>query len=273
MRTPSSASPAEVERMNTSELRSSFLVDRLFEPGALNMVYTELDRLVIGGAMPAPELVLGAYAELGTRCFTERRELGVVNLGDRGSVVVDGTTYEMDRLDGLYVGSGDKKIAFRSAEGGQAAFYLCSSPAHRQYPIVKISSLEAVGGSFGDDAHASRRTIRRYIHQGGAASCQLVMGVTTLETGSVWNTMPAHTHPRRTEIYLYFDLGEGAVIHLMGQPDRTRHLVVRDREAALSPAWSIHSGTGTNNYSFVWAMGGENQDYADANPVPVKDLF
>jgi 4-deoxy-L-threo-5-hexosulose-uronate ketol-isomerase len=266
---------AATPRMTTEELRASFLVTNIFRPGEIALEIVDLDRVVIGGAVPtgAP-LALEAHPDFLAEYFTERRELGVLNVGGEGSVTVDGTRHGLGRKDVLYVGRGSRDVSFASDDAASPArFYLVSYPAHASYPTTLVTGASAQGATIGAQENANRRRVARYIHAGGARSSQLVMGVTTLEPGSVWNTMPAHTHHRRTEIYLYFDLPHDAmVLHLLGQPAETRTIVVRDGEVALSPGWSVHSGCGTAAYSFCWAMGGENQDYADMHPVDISAL-
>ena len=262
-------------RMTTEELRRSFLVDGLFTPGAVKLKYWETDRTVIGGAVPTTgPLALGAPRELASASFCERRELGIINVGGPGAVVVDGQSYAAGRLDSLYVGRGAQDIRFSSNDAAQPAqFYLLSYPAHTAYPTTFAPFNAAAGAALGGPATANARQLHKLIHPGGIKSCQLVMGYTLLQPGSVWNTMPPHTHLRRSEVYLYFDVpAAAAVFHLMGEPGETRHLVVRDREAVLSPPWSIHSGTGTANYGFIWGMGGENQEFADMDMVNPADL-
>jgi 4-deoxy-L-threo-5-hexosulose-uronate ketol-isomerase len=258
------------ERMTTSELRAAFLVEDLFERDTLRLVHWESERTIIGGAVPAGRpLTLDAPGEIKAPFFAARRELGVVNVGGAGSVRVDGAGHEMAPRDILYVGRGAREIVFSSARPAEPAqFYLVSHPAHAAHPTRRVTSEEAQIARIGSSDVASARVLRRHIHGQGAASCQLVMGVTTLERGSVWNTMPPHTHARRTEIYLYFDLQPDALaFHFMGPPEATRHLVVRDRQAVLSPPWSMHFGAGTSPYAFVWSMGGENQEFEDMQAV------
>lgn len=267
--------PNEFSRMTTQELREAFLVQDLFQPGRITLRHVDLDRAVLGGAMPvAGPLALEAPESLKAAFFTERRELGVLNVGGAGSVTVDGSRHALAKKDVLYVGRGNCDISFESDSAGEPAkFYLISYPSHVDHPAALVRGADVTGAEVGSQETANRRRIAKYVHLEGARSGQLVMGVTTLEPGSVWNTMPAHTHHRRTEIYLYFDLPEDAVVfHMMGPPDETRHLVVRDGEAILSPGWSIHSGGGTASYSFCWAMGGENQDYTDMLQVPMGEL-
>ena len=244
----------------------------LFEPGKLNLVLTDLDRLVVGGVMPVEPLALPACPEFGTLCFTERRELGIVNLAHQGNVRVGGQVYSLGYMDFLYIGTGNPDVVFESCGSVPACFYLLSAPAHRQYLVARLSRADVPSEAMGEAKNASRRHLHRCIHDGGIQSCQLVMGFTELEEASVWNTMPTHTHSRRSEVYLYTGLGEGMVLHLMGEPAATRHLIVRDREAVLSPSWSIHTGVGTNPYSFIWGMAGENKSYSDIDPVSLNDL-
>jgi 4-deoxy-L-threo-5-hexosulose-uronate ketol-isomerase len=262
-------------RMTTDELRASFLVQGLFVPGAVNLRRIDLDRLVLGGAVPTDTaLTLAAPADLLATFFCERRELGVLNIGGSGTVAVDGTAYALDNRDLVYVSRGSRDVVFSSDEAANPArFYLVSYPAHANHPTTLVKATSVQSGELGSMEQANRRRVSRYVHSAGVQSAQLVMGMTALEPGSVWNTMPAHTHDRRTEIYLYFDVPENAVVfHQMGEPTETRHLIVRDGEVALSPAWSIHAGCGTSSYAFCWAMGGENQDYADMQVVDATSL-
>jgi 4-deoxy-L-threo-5-hexosulose-uronate ketol-isomerase len=262
--------PEQARRMTTEELRASFLVQGLFVPGSITLRHIDLDRVMLGGAVPTrSSLRLDAPDSLGAQFFTERRELGVLNIGGSGSVTVDGKTFALENRDLLYVGRGSREVIFASDEPAKPArFYLISYPAHADHPTTLVRRADVEGEEIGSAERANRRRIARYIHLEGARSAQLVMGVTALATGSVWNTMPAHTHHRRTEVYLYFDLPDDAmVVHLMGEPGETRHLIVRDGEAVLSPGWSVHSGCGTSNYTFCWAMGGENQVYTDMQAV------
>ena len=266
---------AGARTLSTEELRSRFLFSELFEPGKVVLHVTDLDRLVVGGAVPRAEpLRLEPPSELAAEYFTERRELGALNVGGNGTITVDGKPYAMAKRDVLYVGKGSRDVRFGSDDSAAPArYYLVSYPAHASYPTNRVTAGEAHSTEIGSADKAHRRRISRYIHADGVKSGQLVMGVTVLEPGSVWNTMPAHTHGRRTEIYMYFDLPPDAVVvHLMGEPQETRSIIVRDGEAVLSPGWSIHSGCGTGSYSFCWAMGGENQDYADMDPVDTRKL-
>lgn len=262
-------------QMTTEELRASFLVQGLFAPGRITLRHIDLDRVVLGGAVPTREpLRLEAPASLAAEYFAERRELGVLNVGAPGSVTVDGERYALDARDVLYVGRGSREVSFASDEPARPArYYLVSYPAQVSCPTAVVRRSEVQGAEIGAPERANRRRVARYVHVEGARSGQLVMGVTELQPGSVWNTMPSHTHHRRTEVYLYFDLPDDAVVlHLMGEPQETRHLVVRNEEAVLSPGWSVHSGAGTSSYSFCWAMGGENQDYADMQQVDMGTL-
>ncbi|MDB4873779.1 MAG: KduI/IolB isomerase [Gemmatimonadetes bacterium] len=256
--------------MTTDELRASFLVEGLFQPGAVTLRVIDLDRVVLGGAVPTTTpLRLEAPPELLTDTFCARRELGVLNIGGPGVVTVDGVPYPLGTRDLVYVGRGSRDVLFASDDAAQPArFYLVSYPAHADHPTASVSAAAVQSGEIGTAANANRRRIARYVHADGIRSAQLVMGMTALEPGSVWNTMPPHTHARRTEVYLYFDLPSDAVVfHQLGEPTETRHLIVRDGDVALSPGWSIHAGCGTTNYAFCWAMGGENQDYADMQAV------
>ena len=261
--------------MTTEELRSSFLLSGLFTPGQLSLRITDLDRAVIGGVVPLDTpLTLEAPDALRAEFFTERREVGILNIGGDGTVAADGKRFDMRARDVLYVGRGTRDISFESRDSSNPArFYMISYPSHASHPAELVTSDKASMSELGTTERANRRRIYRYIHADGAKSGQLVMGVTVLEPGSVWNTMPAHTHARRTEVYLYFDLpADSIVVHLMGEPDQLRSMIVRDGDVALSPGWSVHSGCGTSAYSFCWAMGGENQDYADMQPVQMETL-
>ena len=269
------ASPAETSRMTTAELRARFLVQDLFAPGAINLRFVDLDRVVLGGAVPTKgSLRLEAPAAMAAEYFTERRELGILNVGGDGRIAVDGQRFPMGNRDCLYVGRGSRDIAFESADGAKPArFYLVSYPAHAGFPTSHVARGAADVTELGTTERANRRRLYKYIHPGGIRSAQLVMGMTELLEGNVWNTMPPHTHERRTEVYLYFDLpADSTVFHMMGLPDETRHLVVRDGEVILSPGWSVHSGCGTTNYTFCWAMGGENQVFADMQMVEMGNL-
>ncbi len=275
MKTYLMADPVRYPRMTTAEVRSAFLLEELAAPGELHLAYVDLDRAVIGFATPlAAPLALPADAELRASYFTERRELGALNIGSAGVIRVDGVSFALDNLDCLYIGRGSREITFESADPNTpAVFYLLSYPAHASYPTTLIHKADADPTELGSMETCNRRTITKYIHLNGVRSCQLVMGVTHLAPGSAWNTMPAHTHMRRSEVYMYFNLPAAArVFHLMGPPEETRHIVMKDREIVVSPGWSIHAGMGTEAYSFCWGMGGENQDYADMDPAPLETL-
>ncbi|HTB62772.1 MAG TPA: 5-dehydro-4-deoxy-D-glucuronate isomerase [Opitutales bacterium] len=269
-------SPEGFKQLDTAALRRDFLVAGLFTPGAITMHYWEVDRTIIGGAAPlTTALELTATKELlAANFFCERREVGIVNLGGLGSVVADGVTHQLNKLDALYVGRGTKSVKFISKDAAKPAqFYFVSYPAHTTYPAKLVPLAQAQVLELGATETANRRKLCKLIVPGLVDTCQLVLGVTLLENGSVWNTMPCHTHERRSEVYLYFDVPAKAfVTHYLGRPTETRHLIVRDREAALSPSWSIHSGSGTCAYGFVWCMGGENQEFTDMDAVAMEDL-
>ena len=261
--------------MNTEELRETFLLEGMFEPGEIEFAYVDLDRTVIGSAVPVGEpLTLETEPELRSEYFLERRELGVLNVGGTGSVIADGKSFEMKKLDCLYVGRGTKSVTFSSkSEENPACFYLLSYPAHTDYPTAMAKFEDLQGLALGTVETCNKRTIYKAIYKEGIKSCQLVMGFTVLDPGSNWNTMPPHTHMRRSEVYFYFDVDPAhRVLHLMGPPDATSHLVVADKEIVVSPGWSIHAGVGTKNYAFCWGMGGENQAYDDMDPVAIADL-
>jgi 4-deoxy-L-threo-5-hexosulose-uronate ketol-isomerase len=261
--------------MNTEELRETFLLEEMFEPGEIELAYVDLDRTVIGAAVPtAKALTLETQPELRAEYFLERRELGVLNIGGAGSVVVDGKNFELGKLDVLYVGRGSKSVTFSSKSSNDPAyFYLLSYPAHAEYPTAMVKFADLQGLQLGSVETCNKRTIYKAIYKEGIKSCQLVMGFTVLESGSNWNTMPPHTHMRRSEVYFYFDVDPAhRVLHLMGPPDATSHLVVADKEVVVSPGWSIHAGVGTKRYAFCWGMGGENQAYDDMDPLTIADL-
>jgi 4-deoxy-L-threo-5-hexosulose-uronate ketol-isomerase len=262
--------------MTTVELRETFLLSDLFHPGKICATYVDLDRAVIASAVPLEEpLRLPTYDLLKAAYFLERRELGVLNIGGAGSVTVNGQVFELKRLDGLYIGRGHEKVIFASADlSHPAEFYLLSYPAHAVYPMQLARSADLSSVKLGSAGSANAREIRKFIYLDGIRSSQLVMGYTQLAAGSVWNTMPSHTHSRRSEIYLYFDVAEGErVIHMMGPAQETRHLIIANKQVAVSPGWSIHSGVGTSNYAFCWGMGGENQAYDDMDALKVSDLL
>jgi 4-deoxy-L-threo-5-hexosulose-uronate ketol-isomerase len=261
--------------MTTSELRESFLIGSLYQPGSIQLAYVDLDRAVVGIAAPdAAPLKLQTDDALKASYFTERRELGVLNIGGQGSLTVEGKSYTLDHLDCLYIGRGNPEISFASNDASTpAVFYLLSYLAHASYPTTLVRKEDANPTELGSAEACNKRTVCKYVFLDGAKSCQLVMGVTHLHPGSAWNTMPPHVHMRRSEIYMYFNLApETRIFHLMGPGEETRHIVMKDREVIVSPGWSIHAGVGTGAYSFCWGMGGENQDYADMDPVTINSL-
>jgi 4-deoxy-L-threo-5-hexosulose-uronate ketol-isomerase len=267
--------PNAVQRLTTDELRARFLVDDLFRDGAVTLRAFDLDRVVLGSAVPLDTpLALDAPPLLAADFFAQRREIGVLNIGGAGTILVDGAEYEMQHRDGLYIGRGSREVRFASDTAAEPArYYLVSYPAHAPHPTTHVARAQAQPIELGTVAAANRRRLYKYFHPDGVCTAQLVMGVTELEEGSVWNTMPPHTHQRRSEVYLYFDMPQDAAIfHFMGEPQQTRNLVVRDREVVLSPGWSIHAGCGTTRYSFCWAMGGENQDFADMQGIAIDSL-
>lgn len=275
MKTLHSVHPNAYQRMNTDELRENFMLQNLFQPDKLDLVYWENERTVVGSAVPTRSpLTLKAGDELAADYFFQRREAGVLNVGATGQVTVDGTDYDLNNGDCLYIGRGCKNVSFSSHDPETPArFYILSYPAHTDYPTTAATREDVTPVRMGSSLEGNQRTIHKYIHPEGIQSCQLVMGFTELEKGSVWNTMPCHTHARRSEVYLYFKIEkDAAVFHLMGPPDETRHLVVRNEQVALSPIWSIHSGCGTGSYSFIWGMGGENQAFTDMDAVAMDDL-
>ncbi|WP_423801919.1 5-dehydro-4-deoxy-D-glucuronate isomerase [Neobacillus sp. SAB-20_R2A] len=267
--------PEDMKKYTTEELRREFLVETLFELGQVHLTYTHNDRMIFGGVTPAEqELTIKLDKELGVEYFLERRELGIINIGGDGAVILDGVEYEMQGRDGLYVGKGTKEVLFRSNDANNPAkFYINSTPAHHTYPTVKIDINKIVPLETGEPGTLNERKIHQYVHPNVCESCQLQMGLTMLAPGSVWNTMPCHTHERRMEVYLYFDMEpETRVFHFMGKPDETRHLVLKNEQAAISPSWSIHTGTATSNYTFIWGMCGENITYTDMDFVKMEDL-
>jgi 4-deoxy-L-threo-5-hexosulose-uronate ketol-isomerase len=276
MQTRYAIHPDQAKSLDTEALRREFLIQRPFQAGAVNLVYSHVDRMLVGGALPTTgALELEADRKtLGVDYFLERRELGVLNLGGPGKVCVDGKEYALSRLDGLYVGKGSEQVEFGSTErDNPAKFYLASGVAHRGLPTTLITPQMTKQVVLGSAEEANRRTIHQVIHPDVLETCSLVMGYTCLEPGSVWNTMPCHTHERRMEVYLYFDLPKDAfVLHLMGRPDETRHILMRNEEAVICPSWSIHSGVGSQSYSFVWAMIGENQTFTDMDAVGMDVL-
>jgi 4-deoxy-L-threo-5-hexosulose-uronate ketol-isomerase len=266
--------PRDVAGMSTQELRETFLIEKIFAPGEITGSFTDLDRLVVGGAMPAARaLELPNHKETGRAFFLERRELGAINVGGPGKIVADGKTFALDKLDCAYLPMGTKSVAFESADAQTPAkFYFLSCLAHASHPAALMKSKDASPVALGLQATANKRTIYKFIHQGGIQSCQLVMGFTALDEGNVWNSFPPHTHWRRTEIYFYFDLDRKILTHFMGEPQATRHLFMHNEQVALSPNWSIHCGCGEGNYKFIWGMAGENQTFDDMDGVKPLDL-
>jgi len=260
--------------MTTEELRAAFLVPQIYQPGRLCGCFTDLDRLVVAGAMPgATPVDLGNHPETGRGYFLERRELGAINTGGPGEARVDGRTYPVPPLGCVYVGMGARDVSFTSIDlQNPAKFFILSCPAHAAYPTVVATMADATEIALGTQVAANQRVIRQYIHEKGIPSCQLVMGFTELAEGSVWNTFPPHTHNRRSEIYFYFDLGERVLAHFMGEPATTRHLFIHNEQSVLSPPWSIHAGCGQGNYKFIWGMAGENQAFTDMDAVNPADL-
>ena len=280
------SSPRDVKTYDTERLREEFLIDDLFKADDIKLVYSYIDRIITGSAVPVnKELKLTAGDELRAEYFLERRELGIINIGGAGTVCVDGKVYNVGYKDGMYVGKGAKDISFKSVDPSQPAkFYLNSTPAHMTYPtvLIKLNGEPEEGVVIVKDCNkvelgtleeSNHRTINKYILPGQVESCQLVMGMTKLEPGSVWNTMPCHTHDRRMEVYLYFDMGpDDLVFHYMGEPTQTRHIIMRNEQAVISPSWSIHSGSGTRAYTFIWGMAGENQAFDDMDGCAMQDL-
>ncbi|MEA4928424.1 MAG: 5-dehydro-4-deoxy-D-glucuronate isomerase [Candidatus Limiplasma sp.] len=275
MEVRAASNPKDVKQYDTTRLREEFLIDDLFQPDEVKLVYSHIDRIITGSAVPVGKsLSLSSGEALHAGSFLERRELGVINIGGAGVITVDGTAYALRNRDGLYVGMGAKEVVFTSDDPATPAkFYCNSAPAHRVYPTVLIKPENCARVELGTLEESNHRTICKYILPGQVESCQLVMGMTSLMPGSVWNTMPCHTHDRRMEVYLYFDLPENAVVfHYMGEPSETRHIVMRNQQAVISPSWSIHSASGTQAYTFIWGMVGENQAFDDMDAVAMKDL-
>jgi 4-deoxy-L-threo-5-hexosulose-uronate ketol-isomerase len=261
--------------MNTQQLRDNFLVQNLMQPGTIQLTYSHYDRMIMGGVVPTSTAInLPNEEELKANFFLERREMGIINVGGKGTVTAGGIEFDVEKLECVYLGKGTKEVSFASnAASEPACFYLLSLPAHHGYANKKMTKAEAAPVNLGDSSTSNKRTIYKYIHNEGIESCQLVMGLTTLEAGSVWNSVPPHTHTRRMEAYFYFDLNEAhRVMHFMGEPQETRHLVVANNEAAISAPWSMHFGVGTANYGFIWGMGGENKEFTDMDPVPVETI-
>ncbi len=267
--------PDDSKHYDTADLRRHYHISHIFEPDSINLTYSHQDRIIAGGIMPVEEdLVLGSFKELAAPYFLERRELGAINIGGPGVMVLDGVEYKVGTKDGIYVGMGTRELVFKSADkANPAKFYVNSSPAHRTCPTVLIPMEKARYNHLGSQETVNERILRQYIHPAVCESCQLSMGMTALLPGNVWNTMPSHTHERRMEVYMYFEVApDQCVFHMMGQPQETRHLVMHNEEAVISPSWSIHSGVGTANYTFIWGMCGENQDFDDMDGIPTQDL-
>jgi 4-deoxy-L-threo-5-hexosulose-uronate ketol-isomerase len=268
--------PTEVKGMNTEELRSNFLVQELMKDDALTLVYSHYDRVIIGGVKPVQKKVaLHNEGELKADHFLQRRELGIINVGGAGIIEADGTIFDLNKLDALYLGKGTRSVSFSSqSKNDPAIFFLMSTTAHHSYSTRKMSKEEATPVKLGETATSNKRTIYKYIHPDGIQSCQLVMGLTILEEGCIWNSVPPHTHTRRTEVYFYFDLTEHQrVFHLMGEVNETRHIVMKNHEAVISPPWSLHFGPGTASYGFIWAMAGENQVFTDMDQVAISEIL
>ena len=268
--------PEQAANMGTQELRKHFLIKELFMPHEIKMVYSYYDRLIVGGAAPVKDLTITADESLlGAPYLLARREMGIINIGGSGKVSVDGGVISLSPRDGLYIGMGAENITFSSDDAeNPACFYFNCAPAHTTYPTEKVTFETAAPIFLGEMEKSNKRTIRKYFHPDGIKSCQLVMGMTALDAGCVWNTMPVHTHQRRMEAYIYFDISkDDFVMHFMGEPTETRHIVVRNREVVLSPSWSIHSGSGTASYTFIWGMVGENQTFTDMDGVPMTDIM
>nr|WP_205408736.1 5-dehydro-4-deoxy-D-glucuronate isomerase [Enterococcus timonensis] len=276
METRYTHSPEDIRHYSTEDLRREFLVEKIFVPGEIALTYTHNDRMIFGGVTPTTEpLEITLSKELGVDFFLERRELGVINIGGPGVIEIDGKKDDMKKQDGYYIGKETKHVVFSSKDAkNPAKFYISSTPAHKVYPNVKISIDQVKPRETGEGNTMNERKIYQYIHPNICESCQLQMGYTILEPGSSWNTMPCHTHERRMEAYVYFDFAtdDTRVFHMMGKPDETKHLVLSEDQAIISPSWSIHSGVGTSNYSFIWAMCGENITYDDMDMVDMKDL-
>lgn len=270
-----SVHPEDSKNYTTEKLRKNYLIEKLFVDDEVNLTYSHIDRVIVGGIKPiSKELELGYTKELGTEYFLERRELGVINIGGQGKIIIDEVEYEMKPRDGIYIGQGNKVVKFISLDDkNPAKYYIVSASAHTQYPTVKIDISTADPLKLGSPATSNERTIYKYINPAVCKSCQLQMGMTVLEPNNVWNTMPCHTHERRMEVYLYFDMDKDTrVFHLMGEPNETRHIVMENEQAVISPSWSIHSGVGTSSYTFIWAMAGENQEYTDLKNIKMEEL-
>lgn len=274
------ANPYDFKHYTTEQLRKEFLIEKLFIPDEKSLTYSHIDRIIVGGIMPVKKTInldegIDTMKVLGTQTFLERREMGVINIGGKGRITVDGVEFELNPRDGLYVGRGAKNVLFSSnCLDNPAKFYINFAPAHKSYPNVKIDISKANAVKMGSDKSCNKRTIYQFIHPDVLQTCQLTMGMTVLEEGSNWNTMPAHTHERRMEVYMYFDIPQDDVVfHFMGEPHETRHIVVKNEQAVISPSWSIHAGCGTSNYTFIWGMVGENQTFNDMDAINTVDLL
>lgn len=266
--------PDDVKKYTTEELRAHFLIPELFVKDEIRLTYTMYDRYIAGGAFPVSKAIkLEPIDDLKAEHFLDRRELGVINVGGTGKITVDGKDYELGNKEALYVGKGAKEVIFDTANGEQPYFYINSAPAHHSYPTKKVTKQEAEIVELGDSKYSNKRVINKLLVNSVVDTCQLQMGMTELQEGNVWNTMPPHTHTRRMEVYFYFDLEEGQTIsHFMGQPQETRHIFLKNHQAVISPEWSIHAGAGTSNYTFIWGMAGENMDYGDMDGVAPDEL-
>ena len=264
------------KKFSTDEIRKSFLIENLFVKNSIPMVYSDVDRSITGSAVPFGKTLklTASKKEMAADYFAQRREIGIINIGGKGTITVDKKNYVMNNIDALYIGRGAKNISFKSASSkNPALFYFVSYPAHTSYPTKQVKLKDAESVNLGSVADSNKRTIHKFILPGKVDTCQLVMGLTMLDEGSVWNTMPAHTHQRRSEVYMYFGLRKDSVVmHMLGDPEETRHVIIRDKQAVLSTSWSMHAGAGTQNYSFIWAMGGENQEFDDMDWIPMSKL-
>ena len=268
-------SPIEAKQMNTEELRTNFLIDNIFSADEVKLVLSHFDRFITAGAMPVSQkIALPNPENLKAAYFLERREIGIINVGGKGVVTADGVTFEIDYKEALYIGKGTKEVFFESLDANKPAkFYLNSAPAHHTFSTKKVTKSDAEIVVLGSLETANHRTINKMLVNSVVETCQVQMGMTELKTGSVWNTMPAHTHDRRMEVYFYFEIPENqSVCHFMGEPQETRHIWMQNNQAVISPNWSIHSGAGTSNYTFIWGMGGENLDYGDMDHCAINDL-
>lgn len=267
--------PDDFKNYLTEDIRKNFLLEDIFQPGQINFVYTHYDRMIVGGAMPLNDKIdLPNFDILRAEYFLERREMGIINVGGEGTITADGQNFRLSKLDCLYLGKGVQQVSFLSTDkNNPAVFYILSAPAHAKYETTLLQRKDAESNTLGSLETSNHRTIYRYIHKNGIQSCQLVMGLTILEKGSVWNTIPPHTHDRRMEVYFYFDVQENQIVfHYMGQPNETRHIVMKNHQAVVSPPWSIHAGSGTSNYGFIWGMAGENLEYSDMDGIQLHEL-